>query len=541
MGPRRVPRWASRYALVTVGSIQVTDVAHSFPGRTLFSGVSFRVPSGSHVALVGTNGAGKTTLLRMVAGEEPGPGPVRVDGRLGYMRQFVASHDPAVSVRDFLAGLAPPTVGRAHDELRHMEFIVAGPHGGSARDRYTHALAAWGDAGGYAYEVLWDTCTQSALGAGLDRVGSRRVTTLSGGEQKRLALEAFLRSDDDVLLLDEPDNFLDIPGKRWLEDRLNASRKTILYVSHDRALLAETAHAIVTIEGGTAWTHHGGFATYAAARADRLEQIDEERRLYDEEHKRIVAQIREFKRRAAMNEKFAKRARATEKKLERFERDRAPRTAVREQDVRMDLGGGRSGKVAVRARGLAVPGIFEPFDTEIHFGERVGVVGPNGTGKTHFMKLLAGEDVRHRGEWMLGARVRSAHFSQLHERPELAELTPVEALQKEALDFGQAMRVLSRYGLTEVARLPFRMLSGGQQARFQILLIEVQGSTLLLLDEPTDNLDIDSAEALEEALLDYQGTVLVVTHDRWLMRLLERFLVFGDDGSVTEALEHPYG
>ncbi|MDP9341980.1 MAG: ATP-binding cassette domain-containing protein [Actinomycetota bacterium] len=524
-----------------MGSIEVVDVEHSFPGRTLFSGVSFRVPSGSHVALVGANGAGKTTLLRMVAAEEvPGSGSVRIDGRLGYMRQFVASHDPEATVRDFLAGLAPKAVHLAHDELRHMEFIVAGPHGGSARDRYAHALAAWGDAGGYAYEVLWDTCAQSALGAGFDRVGFRPITTLSGGEQKRLALEAFLRSEDDVLLLDEPDNFLDIPGKRWLENRLNASRKTILFVSHDRALLAETAHAIVTIEGGTVWTHHGGFDTYATARADRLERIDDERRRYDEEHERIVAQIREFKRRAALNEKFAKRARATEKKLERFERDRAPRTAVREQDVRMDLSGGRSGKVVVRARGLAIPGLVQSFDTEIHFGERVGVVGSNGTGKTHFMKLLAGEDIRHEGEWMLGARVNAALFSQLHERPELAELTPVEALQKEALDFGQAMRVLNRYGLAEVARLPFRMLSGGQQARFQILLIEVQGSTLLLLDEPTDNLDIDSAEALEEAILDYEGTVLVVTHDRWLMRLLERFLVFGDDGSVTEALERPY-
>ncbi len=524
-----------------MGSIEVADVAHTFPGRTLFSGVSFRVPSGAHVALVGANGAGKTTLLRLVAGEElPATGMVRVDGRLGYMRQFVAYQDPKATVRDFLASLAPPLVRRAHQELRHLEFIVAGPHGGSARDRYAHALGGWGDVGGYSYEVLWDTCTQSALGVSLDRVGSRRVVTLSGGEQKRLALEAFLRSDDDMLLLDEPDNFLDIPGKRWLEDRLNASRKAILFVSHDRALLANTAHAIVTIEGGTAWTHHGGFATYAAARADRLQQIEDERKRYDEEHKRIEAQIREFKRRAAMNEKFAKRARATEKKLERFERDRAPRTLVREQDVRMDLGGGRTGKVAIRARGLAIPGVVEPFDTEIHFGERIGVVGPNGTGKTHFMKLLAGEDVRHQGEWMLGSRVRAAHFSQLHERPDLADLELVEALRKEALDFGQAMRILGRYGLAEVARLPFRMLSGGQQARFQILLIEVQGSTLLLLDEPTDNLDIDSAEALEEALLDYEGTVVVVTHDRWLMRLLERFLVFREDGSVNEELESPY-
>src|SRR5439155_21885466 len=155
----------------------------------------------------------------MVAGEEvPGSGSVRVEGRLGYMRQCVASQDPAARVRVFMAGLAPPAVGRAHVELRHLESIVAGPHGGSARDRYAHALAAWGDADGYAYEVLWDTCTQSVLGAPLDRVGSRRLATLSGGGQKRLSLAALLRSDVDVLFLAEPYNFLAFPGSRWLEE-----------------------------------------------------------------------------------------------------------------------------------------------------------------------------------------------------------------------------------------------------------------------------------------------------------------------------------
>jgi ATPase subunit of ABC transporter with duplicated ATPase domains len=186
--------------------------------------------------------------------------------------------------------------------------------------------------------------------------------------------------------------------------------------------------------------------------------------------------------------------------------------------------------------------IVGPFNAEFWFGDRIGVVGPNGTGKSHFMKLLAGHDIKHTGEFMLGARVRPAFFSQVHERPDLdRDESLLDMLVKQGLERGGAMRILKRYELAEVAALPFRLLSGGQQARLQILLMEAQGSTMLLLDEPTDNLDIDSAEALEEALLHYEGTVLAVTHDRWLMRLLDRFLVFRSDGTVVESPDPPYG
>jgi len=177
-----------------------------------------------------------------------------------------------------------------------------------------------------------------------------------------------------------------------------------------------------------------------------------------------------------------------------------------------------------------------PFDLEVWYGERVAVLGSNGSGKSHFLRLLAGEQVAHEGAARLGARVAPGLFAQTHARPDLAGRTPLEVLMTEhALLVNEAMAALSRYELTNCARQPFETLSGGQQARLQILLLELAGSTLLLLDEPTDNLDLASAEALQEGLESYAGTVLAVTHDRWFAASFDRFLVFGADGEVYES------
>ena len=526
-----------------MGYVELANVRFALPdGRVLFQDLSLRVGDGKHVALVGANGVGKTTALRLIAGEErPKDGVVRVDGTVGYMRQFVGAFAPAATVRDLLLSLTSRRLAEAWAELRAAETIVAGAHGSRAQMRYANALTAWGESGGYDAEIFWEECCTAALRASFIDVADRPLSSLSGGEQKRLALETLLRSERDVLLLDEPDNFLDIPGKQWLEETLRKSTKTVLFVTHDRAMLAATADALVTLEGRTGWTHPGGFATYADARRRRLEAIEEERRRFKEEHARIRAQIAEYKRRAAMSDKFASRARAMETKLKRFERERAPREEVKEQTIRMDLRGARTGKIALRIGSLSFPGLVRPFDAEIWYGDRVGVVGPNGSGKTHFLRLLAGEDVAHSGEFQLGARVHPALFSQLHDRPELtADRSIARALQRRGLEIGQVKSILKRYGLNEVADLPFALLSGGQQARLQIVTLELDGATLLLLDEPTDNLDIESAEALEEALTRFAGTVIAVTHDRYFMHALDTFLVFNSDGSVAETLEPPY-
>jgi ATPase subunit of ABC transporter with duplicated ATPase domains len=542
-----------------VGHIEAMAVGHVLPdGRELFAGVSFRVGDGAKIALVGPNGAGKTTLLRMIAGElAPVAGSIARSGGLGVMGQFIGSIADDRTLADLALSLAPPAVRAAGERLRAAERALDAVE--RTQLRYADALAAWGEVGGYAAEVEFDTASVAALDLPWDRSRDRLVATLSGGEQKRFALELLLRGPDEVLLLDEPDNYLDVPGKRWLEARIAASEKSILFVSHDRELLANTAQRVVTVEAGSAWVHPGGFASWHAARVARHDRLDEQKRRWDEERAKLERLVTYYKVKAAHNDGMASRLQAARTRLARFVDAGPPQEKAREQSIRMQLGGGRTGKRAVVCTDLELDGLTYPFDLEVWFGDRVAVLGANGSGKSHFLRLLArgGTDpepgtvpasgqalaaVRHEGDARLGARVRPGHFSQTHDRPELTGRTLLDVLvggdiDRAGLERGVAMKSLARYELAEQADQGFETLSGGQQARLLILLLELSGATLLLLDEPTDNLDLASAEALEQALDAFDGTVLAVTHDRWFTRGFDRFVVFGGDGEVRETPE----
>ena len=232
-----------------MGHVDLSAVSYSLPdGRVLLDDVSFRVGEGAVVALVGANGSGKTTLMRIIAGDlRPTSGSVSRSGGLGVMRQFIGSIRDTSTVRDLLFSLAPARLRDAHTEVDRLELALMEDDSEQVQLRYAQALADYGDAGGYEAEVVFDACCTSALGVGYDQVKWREVTTLSGGEQKRLALEALPRGPDEVLLLDEPDNYLDVPGKRWLETQLRGTQKTVLLVSHDRELLAEAATSIAAV------------------------------------------------------------------------------------------------------------------------------------------------------------------------------------------------------------------------------------------------------------------------------------------------------
>ncbi|KQY56594.1 MULTISPECIES: ABC-F family ATP-binding cassette domain-containing protein [unclassified Nocardioides] len=552
-----------------MGHVDVAGVRYELPdGRVLLDDVSFRVGEGAKVALVGANGAGKTTLLRIVTGElTPHAGAVTRTGGLGVMRQMVnAGLAEAPTVADLLLSVAPPRVRAAAAAVDECERALMESDDEKTQMRYATALSDFTDAGGYDIEVIWDVCTTAALGVSYDRAKYRDLSTLSGGEQKRLVLEYLLRGPDQVLLLDEPDNFLDVPGKIWLEQRINESDKTILFISHDRELLDNTATRVVTVELGSAgnrvWTHPGGFASYHEARKDRFLRFEELRRRWDEEHAKIKALVLRLKIKSEYNDGMSSQYRAAQTRLRKFEEAGPPMEQPREQQVTMRLKGGRTGKRAVVCESLELTGLMRPFDLEVWYGERVAVLGSNGSGKSHFLRLLAagGTDpdiehqpvgdvpvvpVLHNGKAKLGARVRPGWFVQTHEHPELVGRTLLEILHRgEAQPDGrgrqgmgreQASRVLDRYELAHAGEQRFESLSGGQQARFQILLLELSGATLLLLDEPTDNLDVQSAEALEDGLSAFDGTVLAVTHDRWFARGFDRFLVYGSDGSVYES------
>jgi ATPase subunit of ABC transporter with duplicated ATPase domains len=557
--------------------VDVAGVRFELPdGRVLLDDVSFRVGDGAKVALVGANGAGKTTLVRIITGDlVPHAGVVTRTGGLGVMRQMVGADlgdDPTVA--DLLLSVSPLRVRDAAADVERWELALMETDDEKTQIRYAEALSEYADAGGYDLEVVWDVCTVRGLGVPYDRAKYRTLSTLSGGEQKRLVLEYLLEGPDEVLLLDEPDNFLDVPGKIWLEQRIRDSAKTILFISHDRELLDNTATRIVTIElgafgaGNSAWTHPGGFASYHEARRDRFARFEELRRRWDEEHAKIKALVLRLRIKAEYNDGMASQYKAAQTRLRMFEEKGPPTEQPREQQVTMRLTGGRTGKRAVVCErlellvssGVETTGLMQPFDLEVWYGERVAVLGSNGSGKSHFLRLLAAggsdpdvehrpvddtriEAVRHTGKAKLGARVRPGWFVQTHAHPELLGRTLLEILHRgdghpdgrAGMGREAAARVLDRYELAHASEQTFESLSGGQQARFQILLLELSGATLLLLDEPTDNLDVQSAEALEAGLEAFDGTVVAVTHDRWFARGFDRFLVYGADGEVYES------
>ena len=523
------------------GFLEANGLGHRLDdGRRLFGDVSFRVGGGQVVALVGANGAGKTTLLRILSGElTAAEGGVTVQGGLGVMPQFIGSVRDDRTVRDLLLAVAPAPLRAAAAGLEDAELAMMRTDDEPTQLRYANALHTWGEAGGYDVEVLWDTVTVAALGVPFDRARFREVRTLSGGEQKRLVLEALLAAREQVLLLDEPDNYLDVPGKRWLESRLAESGKAVLLVSHDRELLASAATHIVTLEGGTTWVHGGGFGTWHEARVARWDRMAELRRRWDEEHEKLKELVRSLQQAAMISDVMAARYKAAQTRLRKFEEAGAPPLPPREERVRPRLRGGRTGLRTITCESLELTGLMRPFDLEVFFGERVAVLGSNGSGKSHFLRLLAGDPVAHTGTARLGARVVPGLFAQTHEHPEWVGKQLIDILwrgdgDREGMDQGRASSVLSRYGLAGSREQRFETLSGGQQARFQILLLELSGATLLLLDEPTDNLDLTSAEALQDALEAFEGTVLAVTHDRWFARSFDRYVVFREDGQVSE-------
>jgi len=520
-----------------VGSISVSHVGWRRPGGAeLLSDVGFSVGNGDKVALVGANGVGKTTMMRLISGEAmPTSGTISIDGRLGVMRQLVGTADDTMTVRDLMVSLAPRRLQEAAARLAAAEAkATADPM------RYATALAEWGDAGGYDAEVFWDVCATTTVDLTFREIADRPLRTFSGGEQKKLALEALLRSDFDVLILDEPDNFLDVPAKRWLEDELRRTPKTVLFISHDRELLAATATKVVTIDSGGAWTHGSSFASYHEAHQSYLERREHNIAVFDVERGKLVDLVEEMRRRAKISEVFAPRLKAAESRLRQFDDKNERPSQIREQKIDMRLGGARTGKRALAIEDLELSGLTDKFSTEIWYGERVAVLGPNGVGKSHFLRLLAGDtSVEHSGQVRLGAGVQTGHFNQTHEHPEWFGETLLEILYTHDVVRGPAMGMLRRYEIQGCADQPFDTLSGGQQARFQILLLELVGATMLLLDEPTDNLDLVSAEALEAGLAEFRGTVIAVTHDRWFLRGFDRFIEFGDDCRVIDHLDRP--
>ncbi|NBR00675.1 MAG: ABC transporter ATP-binding protein [Actinobacteria bacterium] len=521
-----------------MSSVVVSELAFGHPGADqLFFDVSFTVSPGEHAVLVGANGVGKSTILRILSGEyEPDEGEFAIGGTFLTMTQDVGMSRPGDTLREMLIEVAPDALRTAGRALVGAEKrMMSGEDDGM---EYAEALAVWGDLGGYDLETQWAAAAQRSVKTPVTDFATRLVSELSGGERKRLVLDLLLNSGADVLLLDEPDNYLDIPTRNWLEEQLNACRSTILMVSHDRALLEKVATKVVTVEGSGCWVHGGPYRTYPEARAARQEQLGDALKQWNDEERRLFHHMKIMKQRAAQNFKNATKANAAETRWEKFVKAGPPPPPVPDQQIHVRFRGADSARRVVKFESVGIDDLFLPFSDEIHFGERLGLIGPNGTGKTHLLAAILAAAATETPGITFGPRTSVGMFTQVHDRPEFKGRQCIDIVRDRLVEEEKSMGALARYGLRNQARQEFQTLSGGQKARLEILMLELAGHNVLLLDEPTDNLDIESSEALEQALDGFEGTVIAVSHDRTFLARLDRFVMITDDGLVWEIPEY---
>ena len=510
----------------------VSELEYAPPGAdSLFFDVSFGVAPGEHAALVGANGVGKSTILRILSGiYEPDEGSYSLGGTVLAMTQDVGMSQPQDTLREMLIEVAPAelrTTGRAL--VAAEKALAEGSDDGMA---YAAALTEWGDLGGYELETQWAAAARRSVKTPVEDFGTRLVSELSGGERKRLVLDLLLNSNADILLLDEPDNYLDIPTRVWLEAQIRSCRSTILMVSHDRALLESVATKIVAIEGSGCWVHGGSFANFPDARAKRQELLGDALKRWNDEERRLFHHMKIMKQRAAQNFKNATKANAAETRWEKFVALGPPPPPVPDQHIYVNLRGADAARRVLQLNSVSVADLFFPFSEEVYFGERVGLIGPNGTGKSHLLGALAGTLTPTEGTISYGPRTSVGVFNQINDRADFRGRQCLSIVTERLFDEEKSMKALARYGLAANARQEFETLSGGQKARLEILCLELEGHNVLLLDEPTDNLDVDSAAALERALDGFQGAVIAVSHDRTFLARLDRFVMINDDGEV---------
>ncbi|CAB5049661.1 MAG: ATP-binding cassette domain-containing protein [Actinobacteria bacterium] len=517
-----------------MSSVVVSELAYSPPGADqLFFDVSFGVSPGEHAAIVGPNGVGKSTILKILTGQyEADDGEFSIGGTFLQMTQDVGMSKPDDSLRDMLIEVAPIALREAGKKLFAAEkAMMSGEDDGM---KYAEALGDWGDLGGYDLETQWAASAQRSVKTPVDNFATRLVSQLSGGERKRLVLDLLLTSGADVLFLDEPDNYLDIPTRGWLEEQIKACKSTILMVSHDRTLLERVATKIIAVEGSGAWVHGGSYVTFPEARQKRQELLGDDLKRWNDEERRLFHHMKIMKQRAAQNFKNATKANGAETRWEKFVKAGPPPPPVPDQQIYVRFRGADSARRVVKFESVAIGELFMPFSDEVHFGERLGLIGPNGTGKTHLLNALNGKAEGLMGDITFGPRTSVGMFNQVNDRPEFHGRECIEIVRDKLSDEQKSMGALARYGLRNNARQEFQTLSGGQKARLEILSLELAGHNVLLLDEPTDNLDIDSSEALERAIEGFEGTVIAVSHDRTFLANFDRFIMITDDGDVYE-------
>ncbi|NLS78246.1 MAG: ABC-F family ATP-binding cassette domain-containing protein [Chloroflexi bacterium] len=529
---------------------KLDHVAHQYVTQPVLRDVTWEIHTGHKIGLVGANGAGKSTLLRLIAGElAPESGAIyrQKDQRIGYLAQEPALDPQRTVWQEALGGAAEVVAAEA--ELRRLEGRMADPAVAADEAALARVMAAY-DRAHHAFEQVGGYAAESRVRGILASLGLRPdqldqpVGQLSGGQRKLVGLAKLLAADANFLLLDEPDNHLDLEAKADLERLIAEFPGTVVIVSHDRYLLDGCVTHIAEVEDGKLTSFAGDYSAYAVDKQLRLLRQQQMYEAQQKEIARIEAAIARFEYWASVvvNERHAKQARSRRKMLDRMERIEQPTLERRRMDL--DLGGWRGSHKVLEIVGLgkafADEGgdarvVLDGLDLLIWHGERVGLLGPNGAGKTVLLRCILGQEEPTAGEVRVGPSVEIGHYAQQHETLDLDHTLIEEVRLVKPMYESQAAAFLGRFLFPyEMTRKRVRELSGGERNRLQLAKLMLRDTNFLLLDEPTNNLDLPSCEVLEGALDDYQGTVLVVSHDRYFLdRVVDRIVEL-DGGRLTE-------
>lgn len=520
--------------------LSAKDVKKEYGGDVILEGITFSVNAGERIGLVGPNGAGKTTLLNILSGElDATSGDVFVSGEttLGYLRQR-DDFDSENTVLSEMEEIFRPLMDmeREMQDLSHMAAGLSGQDQQSMLERYESMREEYERRGGYRFRSDIKGILSSM--AFDESYHEKKISSLSGGEKTRLSLAGLLLKNPDILLLDEPTNHLDIGTLKWLEQYLAGYKGTIIVVSHDRYFLNETVTRILDMEHGHLTSYEGNYDFYA----ERKREIrEEELRRYKNQQREIKRQedmIRSMKQRGT--EKLAKRAASREKRLEKVEVVKAPESFKGKVKINFHEKFKSGGDVLYAENlsksfgyGTKEKKLFENVNFDIKRGERICIVGANGIGKTSLMRIITGELKPNTGFLKQGYNVEIGYYDQ--EQRLLNDSNTVFDEMKDAyhLYTDTEMRtILGRFLFRgDDVFLPVGSLSGGERARLSLLKMMLSGANLLILDEPTNHLDIDSKEVFEDALLDFPGTSIIISHDRYLLsKIPTRIMELEKDG-----------
>ena len=529
-------------------AVNVDKVTYTYVSAPVFSGLSWEIHDDRVVGLIGPNGCGKSTLLRLIASELTLDSGflVRKKGlSVGYLHQDVLLTPGRSLLQEVLA--ASEALARVEAELERVEAALSDPAVYSdekalARtlDRQQRLVDEFSVLGGPNYESRVRT-TLFNLGF-TERDFDQPVEVLSGGQRKLAGLARLLVQQPDLLLLDEPDNHLDLAGKAFLERFIREYRGAVVIVSHDRYLLDLIADEIAELEDGRLTVYPGNYSEYAFEKQTRLMRQNQVFRAQQKEIRRLEQSAKNLLTwgRQYDNEKLIKRGRNILNRLERMEKVERPVLERKRMGLELDgwLGSHKVLELHRLAKSFPAAGggqidLFAGLDLLVERGERAGLVGPNGAGKSVLVRILLGEEQPDYGEVILGPSVRTAYYAQQHETLNMQQ-TLLETVQFNAnMSEENAMALLTRFLFSyQQARGKVGQLSGGERSRLQLALMMRSGANFLILDEPTNHLDIQSAEVLEDVLADFEGTVLVISHDRYFLDRVATRIIELDSGEL---------